>query len=196
MLCTDYALLRGAAYMLGLARRGSLRQKPADAKAAGKRNVTDLDAQLLHGDGVPVRMRGKTLEPVAAKPTTAEATDEESETEEAEGEEKPVTLRVVTPADKADAAAAKASTRQDGPENPLRVKNPSDRKKEAAAREREELMRKMNEANPLADPQEYELPTLDLLLAQRERQLRGPGKRSPPQGQDPGKDVRQTSAST
>ena len=59
--------------------------------------------------------------------------------------------------------APPADHAQDQAENPLRIKNPADRKKEAAAREREELMRRMNEASPVAD-EEYELPSIDLLL--------------------------------
>jgi S-DNA-T family DNA segregation ATPase FtsK/SpoIIIE len=43
------------------------------------------------------------------------------------------------------------------------VKNPSDRKREAADRERAELMKKMNEATPAA-VEDYELPTIELLL--------------------------------
>src|SRR6185503_12794309 len=48
-------------------------------------------------------------------------------------------------------------------ENALRIKNPSDRKKEAAERERQELMRRMNETAPAA-VEDYELPSLELLL--------------------------------
>jgi len=77
-----------------------------------------------------------------------------------------VTLKVLNPAEKqpaADPSAGPPSTRQDQAENPLRIKNPNDRKKEAADRERAELMRRMNEASPVAD-EEYELPTIDMLL--------------------------------
>src|SRR5207344_2284958 len=60
-------------------------------------------------------------------------------------------------------AEAVTKTRKDEAENPLRVKNPADRKKEAAERERTEILRKMNEATPAA-AEDYELPQLDLLL--------------------------------
>jgi hypothetical protein len=91
---------------------------------------------------------------------------EEKDELESDGEPaaSPVTLRVVNPGtEKAQPATAAATTRQDQPESPLRVKNPADRKKEAADREREELLRKMNEASPAA-VEDYELPSLDLLL--------------------------------
>src|SRR5439155_27203036 len=66
-------------------------------------------------------------------------------------------------AEKAESGPSATVTRQDAPENPLRVKNPSDRKREAAEREREELMRRMNEAAP-TPAEDYELPSLELLL--------------------------------
>ena len=76
-----------------------------------------------------------------------------------------MTLRVVNPAaEKSQRSCRGAPRGRTRPENPLRVKNPSDRKKEAADRERAELMRKMNEASPIADAEDYELPSLDLLL--------------------------------
>ena len=121
----------------------------------GKRSRTDLE-DSLPGD-VSVKIRGKTAQPAVR----AEA---EKEAESRDGEEEtPVTLRVVNPAaDKAERGRG-GTTRQDRAENPLRIKNPSDRKKEAADREREELMRKMNEASPAA-AEDYELPSLELLL--------------------------------
>ncbi|MDX1947285.1 MAG: DNA translocase FtsK [Pirellulaceae bacterium] len=164
LLCTDYALLRCAGWLWQVARGRRAASKPAviGNKGAAKRNATDLDPQLLHGDGVPIKMRGKTLDKPAKAEPAAEPVDDETAAGAGETDGNPMQLRVVTPGDKAD--AAQPTTRKDEAENPLRVKNPADRKKEAAAREREELMRKMNEANPLADPQEYELPQLDMLL--------------------------------
>ena len=155
LLATDYALVRGAIWMAKVLRRPALRLSgvAASSKAAAKRKtVTDLDA----GDalGVPVKMRGKVQEPLAP------ASAGKAAVKDADDDEEPVTLKVVTPADKQAAATA---TRQDPAENPLRVKSPADRKKEAADRERAELMRRMNEASPVPDEQ-YELPTIELLL--------------------------------
>jgi DNA segregation ATPase FtsK/SpoIIIE, S-DNA-T family len=76
-------------------------------------------------------------------------------------------LRVVSSAGSADEAATASAgvtaTRQDQPEDPLRVKNPADRKREAAERERLEVLRRMNEVSPAA-AEDYELPSPDLLL--------------------------------
>jgi S-DNA-T family DNA segregation ATPase FtsK/SpoIIIE len=150
LLATDYAFVRAAIWAVQFARRPRA-SSTAAGKVLGKRGRTDLDLSLP-GDAasVPVKMRGKVQDEAAEDRDPEEADDE------------PVTLKVITPADKqADSAAAK--TRQDQPENPLRVKSPADRKKEAAERERAELLRKMSEASPVADA-EYELPSVELLL--------------------------------
>jgi S-DNA-T family DNA segregation ATPase FtsK/SpoIIIE len=162
LLATDYALIRAAIYCVRLMRGSRSAADSAGAaagKALGKKKATDLD-QGLPGDaaGVKVKLNGKVQAPALPKVVAYEEEDEDDE-------EAPVTLKVVTPADKAPAATVPdaTTTRKDEAENPLRIKNPSDRKKEAAAREREELMRRMNEASPVPD-EEYELPTIDMLL--------------------------------
>src|SRR5207253_3042458 len=109
----------------------------------GKRNRTDLD-ESLQGD-VSVKIRGKT----AQSATTAK---EDNTLKEAEpnDETTPVTLRVVSAAEKMEPANGPSDDAKEDAESALRVKNPNDRKKEAAERERAELMRKMNEATPAA----------------------------------------------
>src|SRR6185436_7321559 len=63
------------------------------------------------------------------------------------------------------AAAADPKTRQDGPENPLRVKSPTDRKREAAERSpQDEVRQRLDEASIGKGADDYKLPELDLLL--------------------------------
>ncbi len=165
LLATDYALIRAAIYCVQVVRSRHATGDAAGAtfggKATSKKRATDLD-QGLPGDaaGVKVKLNGK----VRAASVVGKAFEGE---EEDEDEEPPVMLKVVNPADKqatsGEPSAAAATTRQDQAENPLRITSPTDRKREAAAREREELMRRMNEASPVAD-EEYELPSIDLLL--------------------------------
>ena len=162
LLATDYALIHAAMFLFRLVSRRTGNGKSGDGKsAAGKRSRSDLDeAPFGEVSGVPIKIRGKPAEPVAEEDEPDEAAGDEED-----GEEEAVTLRVVTPTSgDAKTGQGAAATRQDKPENPLRIKNPADRKKEAADRERAELMRKMNEASPIADAEDYELPTLDLLL--------------------------------
>ncbi len=164
LLATDYALIRAAINCVQFVRSrkttGDSAARANGGKAAGKKKATDLDQGLPgEGAGVKVKLNGKVQ---AAKVVSAIEEEEEDEDDEV-----PVTLKVISPADK-QAATRETSptgptTRQDQAENPLRIKNPADRKKEAAARERDELMRRMNEASPVAD-EEYELPSIDLLL--------------------------------
>ena len=168
LLATDYALIRAAIWCVQVVRGRRTGGDFASTSLGGKnskKKATDLD-QGLHADGasVKVKLNGK----VQATSTVAKTFDNEDEEEdEDEVDESPVTLKVVSPADKqyqaGDQNPAAATSRQDQAENPLRVTSPADRKREAAAREREELMRRMNEASPVAD-EEYELPSIDMLL--------------------------------
>jgi DNA segregation ATPase FtsK/SpoIIIE, S-DNA-T family len=164
LLATDYGLMEVVELIVGLmpVRSAVAPSSETDAQGtkAGKRSRTDLEDSLPGSGDVAVRIRGKpatagvaSTAPVAA--AQPEAADESQPT---------VKLRVVNPAaEKAEAASAAPATRQDPAENPLRVKNPSDRKKEAAEREREELLRKINESVPAA-AEDYELPSVDMLL--------------------------------
>jgi S-DNA-T family DNA segregation ATPase FtsK/SpoIIIE len=169
LLATDYALIRGAIFVVQLLRRptASATAPAAVAGAApkstsGKKSRSDLDHDGLSDlSGVPVKMRGKTSEqPAVPLEATARPAVARTPTEE----EQAIQLKVVTPADKkaATTPVTETTTRQDPAASPLRVKSPTDRKQEAAAREREELMRRMNEASPVADD-EYELPSIELL---------------------------------
>jgi S-DNA-T family DNA segregation ATPase FtsK/SpoIIIE len=165
LLATDYALIRAAIYCVQLVRRrnaGGAAKAVAGGKSASWKKATDLD-QCLTGDGagLKVKLHGK-VQTVAAAGKGIEGEDEE----EVEDEGSPVMLKVVSPTDKqtaGDSSTSSTTTRHDQAENALRIKNPADRKKEAAARERAELMRRMNEASPVPD-EVYELPSIDLLL--------------------------------
>jgi DNA segregation ATPase FtsK/SpoIIIE, S-DNA-T family len=160
LLCTDYALYDAVVFLYGLVNRGrsvaSDRLQPVKAAAGGRRSRTDLE-DAIPGD-VSVKIRGKPAQPAAV--ATA---DDEEQVEKGDDAEKPVALRVVNPAAEKTESGSNTIGIQDQAENPLRVKNPGDRKREAAEREREELMRRMNEAAPAA-AEDYELPTLELLL--------------------------------
>ncbi len=155
LLATDYALIRGAIWIVRAIRRPRAATTPAQgiaaAKLAAKKKATDLEqGAIAESGGLTVKMRGKVQ-------SVTEADDETNEAAAAG----PVTLKVVNP--DAKPAEGDTKTRQDAAASPLRIKNPADRKKEAADRERVELMRKMNEASPVVD-EEYELPSVDLLL--------------------------------
>ncbi|HEX5103133.1 MAG TPA: DNA translocase FtsK 4TM domain-containing protein, partial [Pirellulaceae bacterium] len=159
LLATDYALISAVLFAMRLlARRREETAASSGGKGtAGKRSRSDLDDEPFgEQSAVPIKIRGKPAQETAASQDAAEGDEED--------DDQPVTLRVVNPADSKSDQSEGQATRQDKPENPLRVKSPADRKKEAADRERAELMRKMNEASPLADAEDYELPTVDLLL--------------------------------
>jgi S-DNA-T family DNA segregation ATPase FtsK/SpoIIIE len=163
LLATDYALIDTAVFLYRVARlpRAPSTEKtaPAKAAAAGKRGRTDLESPAP-GD-VAVRIRGKAA--AAAAPA---ASAPASESPKPAPPDPPVTLRVVSPAADKESAEPEAEPqppRQAAAENTLRIKNPGDRRKEALDREREELMRKINDATPHAS-EDYELPAVELLL--------------------------------
>ena len=137
---------------------------PREYTGKKKKTVSDLDEPIPAAGGVAVRMRGKNV----IKPTELiEA--EEPAAEEQEPEDEIVALPVKTPGRKNQRKAAPEAgdkkTRQDSAENPLRVKNPNDRKRDAAAKsEREELLLRLNESPNAAEAEDYELPSIDLLL--------------------------------
>jgi S-DNA-T family DNA segregation ATPase FtsK/SpoIIIE len=158
LLWTDYALIETAAFLCRVASlpaRKAIGRDNSDQRTSGKRNRTDLDENLP--SDVSVKIRGKTAQSAAS----ADNADDEAEG----SEESPApALRVVSPASQtADATDAAEGTEQPSAETALKIKNPADRKREAAERERAELMRKMNEATPAA-VEDYELPSSDLLL--------------------------------
>jgi S-DNA-T family DNA segregation ATPase FtsK/SpoIIIE len=180
LLCTDYMLFRGVAYAVRLLVTSPfamlLRPKKAKSSepdglgfAAGnagkkKKTVSDLDEPIPAAGGVAVRTRGKNVvkpaESVEAQVTVAEDQEPEDEI---------VALPVKTPgrknAEKPTPEAGDKKTRQDSAENPLRVKNPNDRKRDAAAKsERDELLLRLNESPNAAEAEDYELPSIDLLL--------------------------------
>src|SRR4029453_4018697 len=115
LLATDYALIRATIYLVRLMRGGRVADGAAviGGKSASKKKATDLD-QGLPGDaaGVKVKLHGK----VQATWAVGKAVEDE---EEEEDEASPVTLKVVSPADKQASVAGQsggATTRQDQPE--------------------------------------------------------------------------------
>jgi S-DNA-T family DNA segregation ATPase FtsK/SpoIIIE len=157
LLWTDYALWNVLVFFGGLfIRRPAAvdERQPLHAASAGKRSRTDLDAGPP--TEVSIKIRGKPADKTAAAPEGEESDDSEEEAES------PVTLRVLSPGGDASESAASPANTTD-PSSPLKIKNPTDRKREAAERERQELMRRMNEAAPAA-VEDYELPSAELLL--------------------------------
>jgi S-DNA-T family DNA segregation ATPase FtsK/SpoIIIE len=170
LLCTDYLLLRILSWSLGVPAASATRRmfssrddrskKPETAKAKAKRTdvATDDDEDLA-----TVRIRGKGIEPAAAEsPKNAEPpkkgasvagnaviaaetkTDAAAAEEEADGE----------PKGKEGLASRLASA--------LRIKPPM---KKA---EREAVMRELDAASRIEEANEYELPSIDLLLESEE----------------------------
>jgi S-DNA-T family DNA segregation ATPase FtsK/SpoIIIE len=175
LLATDYALFRFGSFAAKVAVAGAA---SASAKLKRKKQArTDLDAPVPGGEGLAVKIRGKK---VTRAELEAEEVDEEDELVadgEAgslpyDGDEEPDVIPVkklgLVAAQKEKekkAAAADPKTRQDGPENPLRVKSPTDRKREAAERSpQDEVRQRLDEASIGKGADDYKLPELDLLL--------------------------------
>ncbi len=164
LLATDYALFRFGSFAAKVAVAGAA---SASAKLKRKQQLqTDLDIPMPGAEGLAVKIRGK-------KVTRAELEAEELDDEDAEEvgqagslphEEEPD----IIPVKKLGLVVAeklKEKTRQDGPENPLRVKSPTDRKRDAAQRAAEdEVRQRLDEASLGKGADDYKLPELDLLL--------------------------------
>ena len=145
----------------------------ASAKLKRKKQVlTDLDAPMPGGVGMAVKIRGKKV--TRAELEAEEADEDEEELGQAGSlphEEEPNIIPVkklglvAAQKEKERKAAADPLTRQDGPENPLRVKSPTDRKREAAERSpQDEVRQRLDEASLGKGADDYKLPELDLLL--------------------------------
>ncbi|MCE9529484.1 MAG: DUF87 domain-containing protein, partial [Planctomycetales bacterium] len=177
LLATDYALFRFGSFAAKVAVAGAA---TASAKLKRKKQVlTDLDTPMPGAEGLAVKIRGK-------KVTRAELEEEGADEEEEEtvgqagslphdGDEEPNIIPVkklgLVAAEKEkqrkeqSAGSADPKTRQDGPENPLRVKSPTDRKREAAERSpQDEVRQRLDEASIGKGADDYKLPELDLLL--------------------------------
>lgn len=169
LLSTDYAIFRFGSFAAKVAVAGAA---TASAKLKKKKQLqTDLDAPMPGAEGLPVKVRGKK---VTRAELEAEEVDEDEEELGQAGslphEEEPDIIPVkklglVVAEKEKKAAAADPKTRQDGPENPLRVKSPTDRKREAAERSpQDEVRQRLDEASIGKGADDYKLPELDLLL--------------------------------
>ncbi len=166
LLATDYALFRFGSLAARVAVAGAV---GASAKLKRKKQArTDLDTPLPGAEvgGLAVKIRGK-------KVTRAELEEDRDEDDEEEAEGQAGSLPHdeepdVIPVKKLGLVVAqklKEKTRQDGPENPLRVKSPTDRKREAAERSpQDEVRQRLDEASLGKGADDYKLPELDLLL--------------------------------
>jgi DNA segregation ATPase FtsK/SpoIIIE, S-DNA-T family len=168
LLATDYAFFRFGSFAAKVAVAGA-----AGAKARLKRKKeqarTDLDMPLPGTEvgGLAVKIRGKK---VTRAELEAEAELDEEEAAAADEQAGSMSHEEpdVIPVKKLGLVAAekrKEKTRQDGPENPLRVKSPTDRRREAAERSpQDEVRQRLDEASIGKGADDYKLPELDLLL--------------------------------
>jgi S-DNA-T family DNA segregation ATPase FtsK/SpoIIIE len=157
LLCTDYALVRIGVFSVKLVAAsvtGVRIQMPAFSLPS-LRKRTDLE-ELEFGDhaDVAIKLNGKGGAASAIKP----AADEEDETDDEENIA-PAVAGKISPASK-PAAAAPAAKKAEPADGALRIRNPNDKKKELA----EQSALKINESQPVGNPEEYELPSVELLL--------------------------------
>lgn len=161
LLSTDYALLRACAIAVkyGVIGLVALRDRIPTRTTATKTDLEDpaLPASIPTGE-MGIKVRGKQV----VKPAPAPLAEAEAEDEMESDEESPATI-AMQPTSKTTAtpAAAKRAVEE---ENGLRVKNPNDRKRDAAASQRDQLLAKLNETNIPGDPEDYQLPSIELLL--------------------------------
>ena len=160
LLSTDYALIKACLFALNYAffALGKLREQWPRSIAPTKTDLEDpaLPAEVPTGE-LGIKVRGKQVQKPAPAPVVEEEEFEESE------EESPATI-AMQPVAKAAAASAPAAKKSAEDESSLRVKNPNDRKRDAAATQRDQLLAKLNETNIPGDPEDYQLPSIELLL--------------------------------
>lgn len=161
-LSTDYLLIRWAVkafqvipHLFALRSSWGQRGVGVSTVGAGKRKK-----------GAAVRVRGKSLSdlddfdselelaaPLPKLKTMPRVATEEDEEEEEEDDVPAVSLKMP------DKSGAKSSSDS----NPLKIRNPLDRRREMANREREQVTRQLNQGEGATASASYELPSLDLL---------------------------------
>ena len=161
LLSTEYLLPRMAARVLAVpgaaAKKIRLGLAPSSTEVVKRRTRTDLDSADIAADGdddeadaPPIRIRGKAAPEVEDEKPAAVTADEDSsadeDEEDAEEEKAPGN------------GAAKGSARA--------VSQP--RFTVPKKSERESVMEELDAASRADEPQEYELPSIDLLLAGEE----------------------------
>ena len=204
LLCTDYVLIqlalivaavfvdrllphRGArqAARANPAKHQSRQQDGPSVRIRGKRAATLAD-DLADEDGDPDEDDGPedTLQDDETADEQEEQEDEEGEDEEG-GE------------DEEEGEDGDTADSQSGDPSPALVRIGRRRRLVAVGRsgaegetERQDVMQQLDEAAQAEDSQDYELPSLDLLLGSETFCFEEHEEGGPPQGQDPGKDVR------
>jgi len=157
LLCTDYALIRIASFVLAAATDGVLGGRRFFTAESGKKAAGDAEEeeQTEDTDELSVRIRGRRADFVEEEEDAEiedEFEDEEYEDEEiVEEEDKPV---------EAKKSILTAVSRRLTPR--LRVRRPEPEKPKKT--EREEVMDQLEAAAQSDEPANYELPSLDLLL--------------------------------
>jgi S-DNA-T family DNA segregation ATPase FtsK/SpoIIIE len=153
LLCSEYLLPKLIIHVLATPGTALSRMRLSAARSTAtakqRRGVrTDLDEQVeTDGEAQPsIRISGKSAQTPAAKKAEIEA-DDEAESSDTDGDEADET------AEQADEQAEKEQSPAAGP----RLRRPK-------KSEREEVMEELDAASRADDAQEYELPSIDLLL--------------------------------
>ncbi len=153
LLCTDYALMRAVYWTVCLGATSIANGRNA---VRSRRGGADKDEEEADQEELSVRIRGRVVaDEDEEEYEEEELADDSEETEEPEEEEEEEAER--EPVVKAKAAKAEKKPA----ETPLRIRNRADKKK---SNERQEVMQRLDEASLERDAQDYELPSLDLLL--------------------------------
>ena len=189
LLCTDHLLIRLTAWTVRMPFRlvGSVGRSAGRTGATAEDDADDEPVRAGESVGEPaVVIRGKRREGAAADDedhdqngdkeipvTAAVASSEESTTEESS-----------EAADEEDCENAAVEARIRRPlASALRIRN-------LGKNDQQEMLDELDAAADRSDEViDYELPSLDLLAGRRKRSPGRARKRSPPQGQDSGKDV-------
>jgi len=160
LLWTDYAVVHALIWLWQhrpkrlVGRRATTPPDHVEASSTSrpKKGRTDLDAALA--GQAPLKVRHKA--PAARSATPAEDTESPDEANKSEVESGKAVSEVESGVLESKVGSAASD------DEALRVKHPAERRKQAEAREREELIRRIHESP--AEVEEYELPSLDLLL--------------------------------
>ena len=153
LLCTDYALMRAVYWTVCLGATSIASSRNAVRSRRGGSNKDEEEAD--DDEEMSVRIRGRAVAQEDEEEYEEEDLDDSEEMEEPEEEEE-------AEAEREPVVKAKAAKVEKRPaETPLRIRNRADKKK---TNERQEVMQSLDEASLETDPQDYELPALDLLI--------------------------------
>ena len=179
LLATDYALFRAGGFSVQLLLASLMGAKIAVQRQRKAQPKTDLDEPMPGADGEPsVRVKGKKGAKVPARDdlsgvlgieeeaeelqlaaTTGKLADEDEEDSDVIPVKKLGVAQLTGKSVPANSTTLAPKTRTDGPENPLRVRNPADKKREAAAKDpHDEVRQRLDEASLGKGADDYELP--------------------------------------